>query len=75
MKVYYDRKADAVYLELSGEKPDGAVEISEGVNLDTTIDNRVVGIEILDASKRIPLSSLLSYEFDAELLNTPLSSK
>jgi uncharacterized protein YuzE len=75
MKVYYDRKADAVYLELSGEKPDGVVEISEGVNLDTTIDNRVVGIEILDASKRIPLSSLLSYEFDAELLNTPLTSK
>jgi uncharacterized protein YuzE len=75
MKVYYDKKADAVYLELSAEKPDGVVEITDGVNLDTTSDNRVVGIEILDASRRIPLSSLLSYEFDVELLSTPLTSK
>ena len=36
MKVYYDNKVDALYLKLGDEKPDGVVEISEGVNLDTT---------------------------------------
>ena len=69
MKVYYDAVANAVYLELSTEQPDGVVEISEGVNMDTTKDNRVIGIEILNASERIPLNSLLSYEIDSELLN------
>ncbi len=71
MKVYYDTVADAVYLELSREQPDGVVEISEGINLDTTKGNRVVGIEILNASEKIPLTSLLSYEFDPELVKIP----
>ncbi len=71
MKVYYDSVADVVYLELSKEQPDGVVEISEGVNLDTTKENRVVGIEILNASQKMPLSSLLSYEFDSELVRIP----
>lgn len=52
MKVYYDDKVDAIYLELSTEKPDGVVEISEGVNLDTTSDGKLAGIEILKASKK-----------------------
>lgn len=71
MKVYYDAVADAVYLELSKEQPDGVVEISEGVNLDTTRDNRVVGIEILNASAKIPLTSLFTYEVDSELVKIP----
>jgi len=74
MKVYYDAAANAVYLELSKEQPDGVIEISEGVNLDTTKDNRVVGIEILNASERIPLSSLLSYEVDPELVRIPTAT-
>ena len=64
MKVYYDKKADAVYLQLSAEKPDGVVEVSEGVNLDTTQDGRVVGIEILDASKHIDLEKLLPVKYE-----------
>jgi uncharacterized protein YuzE len=71
MKVYYDATANAVYLELSQEQPDGVIEIAEGVNLDTTKDHRVVGIEILNASERISLSSLLSYEVDPELVRIP----
>jgi uncharacterized protein YuzE len=74
MKVYYDAAADAVYLELSKEQPDGVVEVSEGVNLDTTRDNHVVGIEILNASAKIPLASLLSYEVDPELVKIPVGT-
>ncbi len=51
MRISYDKNADAVYIKLSELQPDGVVEIPEGVNLDTTSDNKLVGIEILDASK------------------------
>ena len=70
MKVYYDDEVDALYLKLSDETPEGAIEVSEGVNIDTTSDNRIVGIEILNASKRIDLKTMLSYslEFEKELI-------
>jgi uncharacterized protein YuzE len=70
MKVYYDDDVDALYLKLGEETPDGVVEISEGVNLDTSSGDRIVGIEILHASKKIDLKTILSYklEFDKELI-------
>lgn len=52
MKVYYDDEVDALYLKLGDEIPEGAIEISEGVNIDTTSKDKIVGIEILNASKR-----------------------
>lgn len=39
-KVYYDDEVDALFLKLGEETP-------EGVNLDTTPDGKLVGIEIL----------------------------
>ena len=41
----------------------------EGFNLDTTSDNKIVGLEILNASKKIDLKTILSYslEFEKEL--------
>ncbi len=72
MKVHYDREIDAIYLKLGNQKPNGVVEISEGVNLDTTSDNKIVGIEILHASQKLNISTILSYELqlDDELLKT-----
>ena len=70
MKVYYDDEVDALYLKLGDETPEGVIEISEGVNLDTTSEDKIVGIEILDASKKIDLKTILSYklEFDKDLI-------
>lgn len=70
MKVYYDDEVDALYLKLGDEAPEGVIEISEGVNLDTTSENKIVGIEILDASKKIDLKTILSYtlEFEKDLI-------
>jgi uncharacterized protein YuzE len=62
MRVHYDNQADAIYIKLGNQKPDGVVEISDGVNLDTTVENKIVGIEILDASKRLNIKTILSYE-------------
>lgn len=68
MKVFYDNKVDALYLELGDAQPEGVVEIAEGVNLDTTAGNQIVGIEILNASEKLDLAAMLScsVEFDAE---------
>jgi len=70
MKVYYDDEVDALYLKLGDDTPDGVIEISEGVNLDTTSQDKIVSIEILNASKKIDLRTVLSYslEFDKDLI-------
>jgi len=76
MKVQYDAEADAIYIKLGNQKPDGVVEMSEGVNLDTTSDDKIVGIEILNASKKMNVKTILSYELalDKEGIGSPLHS-
>jgi len=66
MRVHYDNEVDAVYIKLGTQKPDGVVEIAEGVNLDTTADDKIVGIEILHASKRMNIKTILSYELELD---------
>ncbi len=66
MRVHYDSEVDAVYIKLGSKKPDGVVEVSEGVNLDTTSEDEIVGIEILDASKRMDLKTILTYELELD---------
>ena len=66
MRVHYDVEVDALYFKLGNQKPDGVIEISEGVNVDTTSDNKIVGIEILDASKKMNLKTILTYELDLD---------
>jgi uncharacterized protein YuzE len=66
MKVHYDAEVDAVYIKLGTQKPDGVVEIIEGINLDTTSGNRIVGIEILNASQKMNIKTILSYELEID---------
>ncbi len=69
MKINYDKDIDALYIQISSEKPDGVIEIKEGINLDVTEDSRIVGLEILDASKKVSLTSFFNYEISPELFN------
>lgn len=75
MKVHYDEKVDALYLKLGDQKPDGVIEIAEGVNIDTTTDGKLTGIEILKASKKINIDTILSYtlELDQGLLRAKIA--
>jgi len=70
MKIHYDKEVDALYIKLSDDKPDGVIEISNDVNIDVTPEGRIIGIEILDSSKKIDLNTIFSYqiELDEELL-------
>jgi uncharacterized protein YuzE len=62
MKVKYDKEIDAAYIQLSVKKPDGGIEIAEGVVLHTTKNNEIVAIEILDAAKKFPVKTLYKLE-------------
>lgn len=66
MRVYYDKEVDVLYLKFGDERPDGVVEVAEGVNLDTTSQGKLVGIEILDASAKMNLETILSYTLELE---------
>jgi len=66
MRVHYDNEVDALYIKLGNQKPEGVIEISEGVNLDTTSENKIVGIEILNASKKMNIKTILSYELELD---------
>ncbi len=66
MKAYYDDEADALYLKLGDEIHEGVIEISEGVNLDSTPEGNLVGIEILKASKKMDIKTILSYRLEVD---------
>lgn len=69
MKISYDKEVDAIYLKLADLKPDGVIEVAEGINIDVTVDGKIVGIELLDATKKISIDSLLTYEIEAESIS------
>ena len=66
MKVHYDDEIDALYLSLGEQEPDGVIEIAEGVSLDTTADEKITGIEILRASDRLNIDTILSYTLELD---------
>ena len=66
MIAKYDDEVDAVYLQLSDAIPDGVIEIAEGVNLDTTANGKIAGIEILSASRKMDINTLLTYKLELD---------
>ena len=77
MNVHYDEKIDALYLKLSDQNPDGVIEIAEGINIDTTANGKLAGIEILKASQKMNINTILSYtlEFDQGILGQKVADQ
>ena len=63
MKLKVDREADALYLRLDDSPIVESEEVSPGVVLDFNRQNQVVGIEMLELSKRAPQLNPQSLEF------------
>lgn len=61
MQSHYDPAADAMLLQFTGSrgKRIRTVEVRPGVNLDFDAANRLVALELLDASEHIPREALL----------------
>ena len=66
MKIYYDDAVDALYLKLGEDAPEGVVEIYEGIQLDQASNGKIVGIEILNASEKIDIKTILSYSLELD---------
>lgn len=58
MRIEYDREADALYIQLREAQPEDNIDIEEGVTVDLDADGHIIGIEVLDASKRFSLEDL-----------------
>lgn len=58
MKIEYDPEADALYIQIREAHADDNIDIEEGVTVDVDEHRHIVGVEILDASKRLSPSDL-----------------
>ena len=58
MKLSIDKEADALYLRLDESPIVESEEVAPGIVLDYNDDEQVVGIEMLNLSKRAPELSL-----------------
>ena len=63
MKIEYDKKADAIYIHFQQGEYEVSEEIADGIIVDYTKDGKVIGIEILEVSKRMPIKELQEITF------------
>ena len=64
MQIFYDAKTDLLYLRLDERKQELINKrVSDDIVLDLGEDSKIVGIEILDASKNLSLEKLLPVKY------------
>ena len=66
MHLRVDHTADALYLNLTDRPIKDSAEVADGIVVDYDAEGRLVGIEILDASKRTDFPDALK-QFSFEL--------
>jgi uncharacterized protein YuzE len=69
LQILYDSKTDLLYLRLDERKQSVLNKrLSEDIVLDIGEDNKIVGSEILDASKHLNLEKLLPLQYEVSSL-------
>ncbi|WP_246233126.1 DUF2283 domain-containing protein [Aurantimonas aggregata] len=58
LTVRYDRESDAAYIRFSPEAVLESEEVSDGIVLDYDADGRIVGMEVMEASRHLSPSML-----------------
>jgi uncharacterized protein YuzE len=66
MRVRVDHGADAIYLNLTDRPVKDSAEVADGIVVDYDAEGHIVGVEILDASKRTDNPEVLK-QFSFEL--------
>jgi len=65
MNILYNDKTDLLYIRLDDSKQDVINRrVSDDIVLDIGKDEKVIGIEILDASKNVALERLLPVRYE-----------
>jgi uncharacterized protein YuzE len=60
VKIEYDPEADALYIQIREAHPSDNIDIEDGVTVDVDEHGHIVGLEVLDATKRLSPSDLAS---------------
>lgn len=61
-KVRYDKETDILYISFSSEPVAESDEDKPGVILDYSVSGTLVGIELLDASRKMPQPNAIEME-------------
>lgn len=65
MNITYDHKTDLLYIRFDSRKQQVRNErVADNIVLDLGKDDRIVGIEILDASRSLKLEGILPINFE-----------
>ncbi len=75
MKIEYDREVDALYIRLQDKIVNRTTEINEGLNLDFDENGKLIGLEVLGASKRYTLADIFNISTENLFLEDRLASK
>jgi len=68
VRIEYSKQVDNLYIHLREAPIAESRDVEEGVTLDFDAEGHIVGLEILDASERMGLSSLVNVSIE----NLPL---
>ncbi len=61
MKVELDKETDAAYIyfkDIGEGEVKNTISLNESINIDLDNQGKIVGIEILDASRNLPIANL-----------------
>lgn len=64
MKIEYSKEADAIYVYFKEEYVAKSKEIEDGVVVDFDEKSQLIGIEVLDVSKRFKLSDIVNVNIE-----------
>ncbi|MBU1685674.1 DUF2283 domain-containing protein [Patescibacteria group bacterium] len=64
MRINYDEVDDAMYIRFSEGEYYQSDEVKEGVILDFDKEGKIIALELLDVSKRLPKTSMDSINFE-----------
>ena len=69
MKIEYDKQVDALYIRIQEKDVARTQEVSDDVNLDFDDKGRLIGLEVLSASKRYSSSDIFNLSTENLILN------
>tara|TARA_B100000315_G_C14398960_1_gene505572 strand:- start:383 stop:586 length:204 start_codon:yes stop_codon:yes gene_type:complete len=61
MRIQFDKEADAAYIyfkEISAGEAVNTISLNKSINLDLDKDGKILGIEVLNATKNLPVNAL-----------------
>lgn len=58
MKIEYDNEADAIYIQIQEKEVHSSKEIEDGVVIDFDNEKKVIGFEVLNASKKFNIKDI-----------------